>query len=133
MLLKKQMGMTLIEVLIAAIILFMAIGLVSSAFQQSIMLQQRVSKQQERMNLAQWIKPIIEFELGQGKIRGSEFFFEKKVSWEAKKEDKKQFVDSFSDDEGYVAGRGYVSIYLVDVHYNDTQLLQFKKTIWSSQ
>lgn len=133
MLLKKQMGMTLIEVLIAAIILFMAIGLVSSAFQQSIMLQQKVVTQQEKMRLLQWIKPIIEFQLSVGQLKGAESWGGMKASWSAELLEKKRFVDSISDDSGYIAGRGYVVLYEVSLSLAEQEPYKFNYTVWSSQ
>lgn len=133
MLFKKQAGMTLIEVLIAALILFMAIGLVSSAFQQALMLQRKVVDQKDTVQVTQWIRPVIEFELENGRTRGVEEYLGTTLSWEASLIEKKQFVDSFGESESYVAGRGFVSLYQVSVLQEDSLLLEFKEVLWSEQ
>lgn len=133
MLLKKQMGMTLIEVLIAAIILFMAIGLVSSAFQQSIMLQQKVVTQQEKMRLLQWIKPLIEFQLSVGQLKGEESWGGMEASWSAELLEKKRFADSISENSDYISGRGYVMLYEVSLSFAEQESYKFNHTVWSSQ
>lgn len=133
MLLRKQSGMTLIEVLIAAIILFMAIGLVTSAFQQSILLQRKVMTQREKVELIHIVKPFVQFEISQGKLIGNLDYLSRSVDWQAKQEAKSSFVDAFSESgDDYVVGRGYVTLYDVVVKQDEKVIFMFKYSIWSS-
>lgn len=125
--------MTLIEVLIASIILFMAIGLVTSAFQQSLLLQQKVMVQRDKIELTQMVKPMIQFELNQGKVVGNFDVLSKKIEWQAEIIAKDSFVDAFSEDgDDYVSGRGYVILYSIIVKQEDTAIVTFKYSTWSS-
>ena len=65
----KQTGLTLIEVLIASVILFMTLGLVATVFQQSLGMQQRAVKHLAAAEQFPSIVSQVRFELEQEKNR----------------------------------------------------------------
>ncbi|MFW1118312.1 PilW family protein, partial [Vibrio parahaemolyticus] len=60
---RKQKGMTLIESLVAAVILFMVIGLAATVFQHSALLQTRVLKQIEKQEIVDFTMRNVRFAL----------------------------------------------------------------------
>lgn len=123
--------MTLIEVLIAAIILFMAIGLVSSAFQQSLLLQRKVMGQLDKVELIEISKPMIKFDLNQGKSRGNLDILSEKIEWQAEVIERKPFAASLNEENESISGFGYMTLFNVVLKQGDEELLSFKYTIWN--
>lgn len=67
----KQTGLTLIEVLIASVILFMTLGLVASVFQQNLQMQQRAIKHLAAAEYFPSVVSQIRFDLEHAKLEGS--------------------------------------------------------------
>ena len=65
----KQKGMTLIEVLIAGIILFISISAISLVARTKILNQQKLMRATETAYLAEYSKDIIKYHLTQSKVR----------------------------------------------------------------
>lgn len=79
---KNQQGLTLIEVLIASMILFISIGLTSSIFQHGFLLQNRVFEQINIESKKNEIINNIRFSLEQGDLLGTIHFSDLDVEWE---------------------------------------------------
>jgi len=124
--------MTLIEVLISSVILFMAIGLVSSVFQQSLMLQSRLKKEQFRHEMLYWTKNAVQFELEKGSVGGDVVVDDLKVSYIAEEIAKNAFVDSYSNEsEGTVTGRGYMVLYRIQIS-SESLSTSYQQSIWTN-
>lgn len=130
----QQKGLTLIEVLIASTILFMAIGLAASVFQQNLLLQRKVLDQLEQAQLQQVVSRNILFQLEQKKLSGKEVVNLIEISWEANVEKKAAFIDSYSfDTEKYSSGLGDVTVYVITLsseHWPGWSV-EYKESIWA--
>lgn len=130
----QQKGLTLIEVLIASMILFMAIGLAASVFQQNLLLQRKVLNQLEQTQLQQVVTRNVLFQLEQKKLSGKEVVNLVEINWKADVEKKAAFIDSYSfDTEKYSADLGHVTVYIITLtseHWPDWSV-EYKESIWT--
>lgn len=130
----QQKGLTLIEVLIASMILFMAIGLAASVFQQNLLLQRKVLNQLEQTQLQQVVTRNVLFQLEQKKLSGKEVVNLVEINWTAEIEKKAAFIDSYSfDTEKYSADLGHVTVYIITLtsdHWPDWSV-EYKESIWT--
>lgn len=131
---SKEKGLTLIEVLIASMILFMAIGLAASVFQQNLLLQRKVLDKLEQTQLQQVITRRIQFQLEQGNFSGREESRNIMVDWKAEVEKSSSFIENYNSDTDYsYDGRGIVTIYLITLNSSDLPSweLKYKESLWS--
>lgn len=130
----KQKGLTLIEVLIASVILFMAIGLAASVFQQNLLLQRKVLDKLEQAQFQQIMTRRIFFQLDQGTFSGQEESQGIKASWLAKNEKSSSFVENYnSDTDLSYSGRGKVTVYLITLTSDNWPdwTVEYKESLWS--
>jgi len=130
----QQKGLTLIEVLIASMILFMAIGLAASVFQQNLLLQRKVLNQLEQTQLQQVVTRNVLFQLEQKKLSGKEIINNIDIYWQAEIEKKSAFIDGYSfESEKYSAELGHVTVYIITLtseHWPDWSV-KYKESIWT--
>jgi len=115
---KKQSGMTLIEVLIASVILFVAIGTVSGVH--------RVLNHYQRINMADYALLLnqqsffdyLSYALEQKITSGTYDIGDYQLIWQAKLNDKKPVLKSYDPESG--SGSGYSNlghVSLFDISY----------------
>lgn len=130
----KQKGLTLIEVLIASVILFMAIGLAASVFQQNLLLQRKVLDKLEQAQFQQIMTRRIFFQLDQGNFSGQEESQDITVNWQTKNEKSSSFVENYnSDTDLSYSGRGKVTVYLITLTSDNwpNWTVEYKESLWS--
>lgn len=130
----QQKGMTLIEVLIASLILFMAIGLTSSVYQQSFLFQGKVLEQIEQQRFLKEAERQILFQLEQGIMNGSVSLGGREAVWRASVSESKRTYHHFNlETQSPVYGKGNVS--LLDISYqfvnsNEQEQHSYQEVIW---
>ncbi|MFH4472533.1 type II secretion system protein [Vibrio parahaemolyticus] len=130
---RKQKGMTLIESLVAAVILFMVIGLAATVFQHSAMLQTRVLKQIEKQEIVDFTMRNVRFALEQGQVQGQFQFYGAVVQWSAKAVEELPYITHFDSDEGVnKKGEGKVVQYqiLASVDSIKNWELSYEEVVW---
>ncbi|EGR2190285.1 PilW family protein [Vibrio parahaemolyticus] len=130
---RKQKGMTLIESLVAAVILFMVIGLAATVFQHSALLQTRVLKQIEKQEIVDFTMRNVRFALEQGQVQGQFQFYGAVVQWSAKAVEELPYITHFDSDEGVnKKGEGKVVQYqiLASVDSIKNWELSYEEVVW---
>ncbi|MFW1036645.1 PilW family protein [Vibrio parahaemolyticus] len=130
---RKQKGMTLIESLVAAVILFMVIGLAATVFQHSALLQTRVLKQIEKQEIVDFTMRNVRFALEQGQVQGQFQFYGAVVQWSAKAVEELPYITHFDSDEGVnKKGAGKVVQYqvLASVDSIKNWELSYEEVVW---
>lgn len=125
--------MTLIESLVAAVILFMVIGLAAAVFQQSALLQTRVLKQVERQEIVDFTMRNVRFSLEQGRLEGHFPIYGTTVRWSAKPLETLPYITHYDSDEGVnKKGVGQVVQYLVfaNVDSDKDWELKYEEIVW---
>ncbi|MHC5555289.1 hypothetical protein [Vibrio parahaemolyticus] len=125
--------MTLIESLVAAVILFMVIGLAATVFQHSAMLQTRVLKQIEKQEIVDFTMRNVRFALEQGQVQGQFQFYGAVVQWSAKAVEELPYITHFDSDEGVnKKGEGKVVQYqiLASVDSIKNWELSYEEVVW---
>lgn len=125
--------MTLIEVLIASLILFMAIGLSASVFRQSALLQNKVLSLVDQSDIKKRLVPKIMFELEQDNISGEIVEEELTFLWVAKLKKVNGYVASYNPEGSSVVGTaGKIEVYQVTVnssHWRNWSF-EYKELLW---
>lgn len=125
--------MTLIEVLIASLILFMAIGLSASVFRQSALLQNKVLSLVDQSDIKKRLVPKIMFELEQDKTSGEVLEEALTFSWIAKLEKANSYVASYNPEGSSVIGTaGKIKVYQVTVkssHWKNWSF-EYEELLW---
>ncbi|AHI98184.1 hypothetical protein HJ140_09725 [Vibrio parahaemolyticus] len=125
--------MTLIESLVAAVILFMVIGLAATVFQHSALLQTRVLKQIEKQEIVDFTMRNVRFALEQGQVQGQFQFYGAVVQWSAKAVEELPYITHFDSDEGVnKKGEGKVVQYqiLASVDSIKNWELSYEEVVW---
>lgn len=128
---NKQHGLTLIEVLIASIILFMTLGLVAVVFQQNFATQIQAGKYITSLADYNSLQAQIRFELEQGHVKGSITTANTNYSWEAKKLKQAPELLGFSPETGNAeTAIGVLTLFNVIVSNESALTYEFRQTIW---
>ncbi len=115
----KQKGMTLIEVLIASMILFMALGLSASVFKQSSLLQEKVLSQVIQQRTQSAAMPRIKFAIEDGRREGAFNLLEHSLRWRVIESKSSKFVNSYNYEHGELSyGKGQVSLVTIEMKYD---------------
>lgn len=80
---KKYRGLTLIEVLIASLLLFISLGLVATVFQYNLHTQSRLLSQLDAYDGFASIQSQISYALQQGEREGTVLLKSEEISWQA--------------------------------------------------
>ncbi|HDY7774753.1 TPA: hypothetical protein RQK14_001570 [Vibrio vulnificus] len=125
--------MTIIEVLVASLILFMAIGLSASIFRQTSLLQLKLA---EELNVDEVISltiPMVRFELEDQKTQGVLAIKGEQLYWQSHIESEQGFVAGYDPDaQNPIEGLGRVIVFRVDIRKAERTepLLTFRELIW---
>lgn len=130
---KKQSGLTLIEVLIASMILFMALGLVSSVFQQNLRSQMQANKYLLATQSYMSIQAEIRFQLEQGTSEGSIQTPAGPFNWKAELEEQRQELADLSPEAMPGAIGGSLRLYKITVETENQFSFEFKQAVWSDK
>jgi type II secretory pathway pseudopilin PulG len=128
----KQTGLTLIEVLIASVILFMTLGLVATVFQQSLGMQQRAVKHLAAAEQFPSIISQVRFELEQEKTEGLIELNAQRYKWLATELSRAKEISSV-DENGldYLGNIGMLILFNVEVSPEDGGTgFEFRQAIW---
>jgi len=128
---KKQLGMTLIEVLIASVILFVAIGTVSGVH--------RVLNHYQRLNMADYALLLsqqsffdyLSYALDQKKTSGTYDIGEYQLIWQSRLNKKAPVVKGFDPELGLENGYsnfGHVSLHDISYHLKQYPEKKFEIT-----
>lgn len=126
--------MTLIEVLIASIILFMALGLVGVVYQQNFDTQRRAQQYLKEARVVQSLMAAIRFSLEQGLVEGKLKMVGMSFQWKATLIEAKPEINSISPETGLPeSGIGKLNLFNIVVTSDETQHdFEFKQAIWLS-
>lgn len=126
--------MTLIEVLIASIILFMVLGLVGVVYQQNYDTQRRTQQYLNEARAVQSLMAAIRFALLQGQVEGKLKSIGMSYQWKATLVEAKSEVSSISPETGLPEnGIGKLNLFNILVTNDETQHdFEFKQAIWLS-
>ena len=128
---KRQNGLTLIEVLIASLLLFMSLGVVATVFQQSFMTQAQAEKYVNQLADYSSLVAEIRFRLEQQELEGTITTSTGQYSWRAVVEKKGQELSSISLENFEAAGGvGQLVLYRVEVEFNESILFEVKQAVW---
>lgn len=128
---KKQYGLTLIEVLIASIILFMTLGLVAVVFQQNFATQIQAGKYIASLSDYSSLQAQIRYELEQGRFKGSVTTATAQYNWEAKKLKQAPEILGFSPETGNAeTAIGVLTLFNVIVSTDTALTYEFRQTVW---
>lgn len=131
---RHSKGFTLIEVLIAGVILFTAIGLVYGSFSQSVLNTEKAQKVIELNGvlpvIASKIKTEINNSLEQKLTKGDGVIANHRYSWDSHEIKQAPILERANSD-----GRSGVNIILLEVNVviysqNSTKRFSFKETLW---
>lgn len=128
----KQTGLTLIEVLIASVILFMTLGLVASVFQQNLQMQQRAIKHLAAAEYFPSVVSQIRFDLEQDKREGSITLNSEVYQWQAVELSRAKEISSV-DESGtdYLGNIGMLVLFNVTLtKENGGETIEFRQAIW---
>ncbi|WNO61662.1 prepilin-type N-terminal cleavage/methylation domain-containing protein [Rheinheimera sp. MMS21-TC3] len=128
---KKHYGLTLIEVLIASIILFMTLGLVAVVFQQNFATQLQSVKYINSLADYNTIQANIRYELEQKKVKGDITTVNNKYSWKAEVISAAPEIRGFSPETGAKeTGAGFLVLYNITISSESAITYDFRQTIW---
>jgi len=134
----KQEGMTLVEVLIAGIILFISISVISIVARTKILNEQKLVKAIERAYLAEYTHSSIKYYLKYTQEKQGRFFIgNKEYVWISEFKEAKPYMMTFINeggDESYVEGDTDNLLTLYDVvikHVDiDKPVYRYTELIW---
>jgi len=126
--------MTLIEVLIASIILFMVLGLVGVVYQQNYDTQRRTQQYLKEARAVQSLMAAIRFALQQGEVAGKLKMIGMSYQWKATLIEAKPEINSISPETGLPEnGIGKLNLFNIVVTNDETKHdFEFKQAIWLS-
>lgn len=130
---KKHSGLTLIEVLIASMILFMALGLVSSVFQQNLRSQMQANKYLLATQSYMSIQAEIRFNLEQGTSEGTIQTPAGPFTWTAELQEQRQELADLSPETAPGAVGGTLRLYNITVVTESQFSFEFKQAVWSDK
>lgn len=130
---KKHNGLTLIEVLIASIILFMTLGLVAVVFQQNFATQMQSVKYINSLADYNSVQANIRFELEQGKVKGNISTVNNQYSWQAEVLNKAPELLGYSPETGAAeTANGVLVLFNVTITSDSAITYDIRQTIWQT-
>lgn len=127
---KKHAGLTLIEVLIASLILTMALGVASVVFQQNDIQQRQAERLLLRATQLDSVVNRIRYELQQGAVQGEWQLSDIPYQWQAKVIVSNAVAGAYDTESGALSESAqYKTRYQIDVLSNDNPLYSFQLTI----
>lgn len=130
---SRSRGMTIIEVLVASLILFMAIGLSASIFRQTSLLQLKLAEELNADEVISLTIPMVRFELEDQKTQGVLDIKGEQLYWQSHIESEQGFVAGYDPDaQNPIEGLGRVIVFRVDIRKAERTepLLTFRELIW---
>lgn len=132
----KEKGMTLIEVLVAAIILFTVFALASQVY-GTLLLRNSKSKQiTELYSHQDVLNQLIVDEIIGGKSKGTIKFPNEKISWTAKVIDSKPEIGSYNEfTSTFSDGSNYLFLYEIVVNFERWNINDYKfvRVVWKDK
>ncbi|MDP5134929.1 type II secretion system protein [Rheinheimera baltica] len=131
----KQAGLTLIEVLIASMILFMALGLIGTIFQQSFNTQRQAQKYISVAKDYSNLQSRIRYELSAGEATGQILIGTTVYTWKAtliEKAPERTNQSPEMSENDVVFGMLHLFLINVSVEANSSLNFEFKQAIWLS-
>jgi hypothetical protein len=131
----KQAGLTLIEVLIASVILFMTLGLVASVFQQNIAMQSRAIGHLQVADDYNSLVAQIRFELGNDKVDGEIEHNGRRYQWLATEVSRAKEISSLDEEStGYMGNIGMLVLFNIAVTPEvGSGAFEFRQAIWQNK
>ena len=131
----KQTGLTLIEVLIASVILFMTLGLVASVFSQNIAMQSRAISQLMVADDFNSLVTQIRFELSNEEVSGHIEHNGRRYYWEATELRRAKEISSIDEESsGYLGNIGMLVLFNIAVTpETGGGAFEFRQAIWQNK
>ncbi|MEL0647372.1 type II secretion system protein [Pseudoalteromonas agarivorans] len=133
--LKHNKGMTLIEVLIASIILFIAVSAISFVMRSSLLHEKRLINNVERGLLAEYIRDEVSYQYQYQNISTGTYDIKNSTyTWVLSVLDSKpaiRFISSETDDTPS-SSQDDIVLYEVVVTQGDKKILSFKDVYWKN-
>ncbi|MDP5143110.1 PulJ/GspJ family protein [Rheinheimera baltica] len=127
---KKHAGLTLIEVLIAGLLLAMALGVASVVFQQNDLQQRQAERILLRASQLDSVVNRIRYELQQGAVQGEWTLSDMPYAWQAKVIRSAAVAGAYDAESGGLTETNQQkSLYQVDVSSGDNPLYSFQLTL----
>ena len=130
---KRQNGLTLIEVLVASLLLFVSLGVVSIIFQQNIFTQSQAVKYFDALEHFPSIQAQIRFELEQGHMQGQLKLGEQEYQWQASVIQQGMELIGVSPETGQQEGTtGILQLINISVTAPNNLEFEMKHTRWQN-
>lgn len=132
----KEKGMTLIEVLVAAIILFTVFALASQVYSTLLLRNSKSKHMTELYNKQDVLNQLITDELTNGKVKGIINLNDNVASWTAKVIDSKPEVGSYNElTSSFTDGSSYLFLYEVEVKFERWNVNNYKfvRVVWKDK
>lgn len=129
---KKHAGLTLIEVLVASLLLFMALGIAAIIFQHSNIAQQQASRFLMLTQMQPSVVAQIESALNNGQSDGDFELGDQAFNWKTESETIRYITGSYDEGSGgFSANAGRVSLKNIAVtHVSSGYVYQFEVLVW---
>ena len=132
----KEKGMTLIEVLVAAIILFTVFALASQVYSTLLLNNSKSKHVAELYDKQDVINESIADEIAGGKTKGVMHLNNNKVAWTAKVIDSKPEIGSYNElTSSFTNGSKYLFLYEIDVKFERWNVNNYKfvRVVWKDK
>lgn len=127
---KTQAGLTLIEVLIAGLLLSMALGIAAVVFQQNDLQQRQAERLLLRASQLETVISRIRYELGQGARRGEWSLAGVDYAWQATVVKSAAIAGSYDVESGQITGSGREqTLFQIDVSQTSVSVYSFQLTL----
>lgn len=127
---KTQAGLTLIEVLIAGLLLSMALGIAAVVFQQNDLQQRQAERLLLRASQLETVVSRIRHELGQGALQGEWELAGIPYSWQAALLKSAPVAGAYDVESGQLTGSGAQrKLFKVDVSQASVSIYHFQLTL----
>ncbi|MFN4055643.1 MAG: type II secretion system protein [Alishewanella aestuarii] len=132
---KRSRGLTLIEVLVASVILFSALGLVATVFQYNLHSQSRLLRQLEQIENFASLKAQIHYSLSKGERQGTVSLGDVELSWQATAIRAAAPITSYDfENDREVATAEQMLLLQVDLVFSGSERqLSYKEALWQNK
>lgn len=128
---KKQSGLTLIEVLIASMILFMALSIVAVTLQQNMNTQRQAQKYMDALADYPSLNAQIAFKLKAGETEGEIEHKENKYFWRSDVLDSAVQIMDFNPETGnQVTARGKMQLVEITIQVSESFDYSYRQMVW---
>lgn len=130
---KQQNGLTLIEVLIASLLLFVSLAVVSVIFQQNLATQAQAAKYFAALEHFPSIQAQIRFEIEQGRMQGEMAYANEQYKWQAEVTQQGRELTGVSPETGQQEGTsGILQLITIKVTAPNNIEFEMKQTRWQN-